>query len=67
MAKFLREILQAREPAFSQAIRQLEGMTGRRGTDVAYVADILARAHAVMRQIGLDPADTTALELYKAL
>lgn len=67
MTNFLRTILDAKEPHYTQAIRQLEGMTGRKATDVAYTADVMARAHAVMRQLGLDPKDTTALELYRAL
>lgn len=67
MAKFLRDILGAKEPMFSMAIRSLEKRTGNHGRDVAYVGDIIERAHRVMRQLGLDPADTTALELYKAL
>lgn len=67
MAKFLREILDAKEPHYTQAIRQLEALTGRKAVDVAYTADIMARAHAVMRQLGLDPKDTKPLELYKAL
>ncbi len=67
MTKFLREILDAKEPLFSQAIRSLENMTGKKGIDVAYTADIMGRAHHVMRQLGLDTADTLAEELYKAL
>ncbi len=67
MAKFLRTLIDASEPMFTATIRQLEALTGHKATDIAYIADITARAHAVMRQIGLDPADTSELELYKAL
>ncbi len=67
MAKYLRQLLDAKEPLFSTSIRQLESMTGNRGIDVTYLADITARAHAVMRKIGLDTADTTERELYQAL
>lgn len=67
MARFLRDILDAPEPMFSAAIRQLEQQTGSKGIDVAYIATIIERAHRVMRQLGLDPSDTTAFELYKAL
>jgi sugar/nucleoside kinase (ribokinase family) len=67
MAKFLRQILDAKEPLFSQAIRSLENMTGKKGVDVAYAADIMSRAHHSMRQMGLDPSDTLAVELYRAL
>ena len=67
MAKFLQKLLDAKEPMFSTTLRQLESMTGRRGVDVAYIADITQRAHSVMRRLGLDVADTTKMELYKAL
>lgn len=67
MAKFLQKLLDAKEPLFTSTLRQLESMTGKQGVDVAYIADITARAHSVMRRLGLDTADTTKLELYKAL
>lgn len=67
MAKFLQEILQAREPLFSAALSKLELAAGRDGLDVRLIGDIMARAHTVMRRIGLDPTDTTERELYGAL
>lgn len=67
MAKFLQDLLQAEEPMFTTALRQLERATGHSGVDVRLISDIITRAHHVMRQIGLDPADTTADELYHAL
>jgi ribokinase len=67
MAKFLQDLLQAEEPLFTTALRQLERAAGHSGVDVRLISDVIMRAHHVMRQIGLDPADTTALELYNAL
>lgn len=67
MARFLSQILGANEPLFSHNLRRLEKMTGGSGIDVRLIADMTHRAHAVMRRLGLDPADTTALELYRAL
>ncbi len=67
MAKFLKDLLGSNEPLFALTIQQLEAMTGRKSIDIAYMADITHRAHTVMREIGLDPADTTEQELYKAL
>jgi ribokinase len=67
MAKFLQDLLQAEEPLFTTALRQLERATGHSGVDVRLISDVIMRAHHVMRQIGLDPADTTALELYNSL
>lgn len=67
MAKFLQTLLGSNEPLFALTFQQLEAMTGRKSVDIAYMADITQRAHAIMRTLGLDPADTTELELYKAL
>ena len=67
MAKFLQDLLEAEAPLFTTALRQLERATGHSGVDVRLISDIITRAHRVMRQIGLDPADTTADELYNAL
>jgi ribokinase len=67
MAAFLRKLLDAKEPMFSLSLRHLEKITGHKGVDVAYIADITHRAHSVMRSMGLDTADTKPLELYRAL
>lgn len=67
MARFLQNILKAEEPLFSYAVQRLEIATGREGVDVRLIADIITRAHRVMRHMGLDPADTTMTELYSAL
>lgn len=67
MAKVLNALIGAPEPMFSIALRELEMMTGHKGIDIAYLADILQRGHALMRAMGLDPADTTARELHSAL
>ncbi|MEO7904312.1 MAG: hypothetical protein ABIR91_00800, partial [Candidatus Saccharimonadales bacterium] len=67
MAKILQDLLQAKEPQFTTALRNLERAAGQSGVDVRLIADISTRAHAVMRQLGLDTADTTAQELSAAL
>ena len=67
MTQTLDVLLAGKEPMFTIALRELEDMTGKKGIDVAYIADIMHRAHALMREIGLDPADTTEHELYSAL
>jgi hypothetical protein len=66
MAK-LAKLLDAKEPLFSQAIKDLEEVTGRKSRDVQLLADITRKAHERMGKLGLDPKDTTARELYKAL
>ena len=67
MSKYLNALFRAKEPMFSLALRSLERRSGNQGTDVRYIADIMQRAHQAMRSMGLDPKDTTRLELYKAL
>lgn len=67
MAKFLRVLLDAREPMFAIAVRDLEMLSGNKSIDIGYMANITERAHERMRSIGLDPSDTTETELYQAL
>ncbi|MDB5178003.1 MAG: putative Ribokinase [Candidatus Saccharibacteria bacterium] len=67
MTKFLQDLLTSTEPLFPQALSQLERSTGNDGVDVRLIADITHKAHDVMRALRLDPADTTARELYLAL
>lgn len=67
MAKFLRDLLDAEEPVFSLALRQLEQASGRPGADAKLIGDITEKAHASIRQMGLDPANTTGREFYQAL
>jgi hypothetical protein len=67
MSKLLSQLLQAREPLFQIAIRDLEKATGHPSTDVRLTAEIVGRVHMKMRELGLDPRDTTGRELYQAL
>ncbi len=67
MTKFLQGLLTSNEPLFPVVLQQLETSTGHDGVDVRLIADITQAAHTVMRQLRLDPADTTAHELYLAL
>lgn len=67
MAKFLRDLLEAEEPLFSLSLKQLEKSSGHHGIDTKLIGEILEKAHASMRALGLDPADTTGREFYGAL
>ncbi len=67
MAKFLSDLLDAEEPIFTQAIRQLEEVSGRHGADVKLIGDITAMAHENLRELGLNPAASTGEEVYYAL
>lgn len=63
----LSRLLQAKQPLFDRTITQLEAQTHNRSTDAELIAEILEKAHDRMRQLKLDPADTTGKELYRAL
>jgi len=66
MAK-LAKLLDATEPLFSVAIRDLEKITQNRSTDVILLSEIIHKAHNRMNRLNLDPLDTTAKELFHAL
>ena len=67
MATFLSDLLGAIEPLFSMSINQLEKASGQTGADVRLIADIIKKTHGKMKQLGLDPNDTTGTELYQSL
>jgi hypothetical protein len=67
MSKFLSDLLDAEEPTFTTAIKQLEDVSGRSGADVKLIGDITAMAHENLRQLGLNPAASTGEEVYQAL
>lgn len=66
MAGFLRDLLDADEPVFSLSLRQLEQASGEQGRDVQLIGDIIQKIRYSTAQLGLDPNDTTGLELYAA-
>lgn len=67
MAHTLKQLLGNDHPLFSANLAALERAVGNDGVDVQLLGDILERGHKVLRNLGLDPADTTGIEAYKAL
>ncbi|HXR49859.1 MAG TPA: hypothetical protein VN778_02430 [Verrucomicrobiae bacterium] len=67
MTRFLSEILQAPEPFFRLGLRKLEAANGHPSTDIRFSTEVMHASQAKLRQLGLDPHDTTAEELYHAL
>lgn len=67
MSNFLSRILSNDHPLFTRTIAEFERASGNSGVDTKLIGDITQRAHAAMRSIGVDPADTSAEELYHAL
>lgn len=67
MSKMLRYLLEAEEPLFTQSLRELEFLTGKKAVDVKLTADVIERTHLAVRGLGLDSNDSTDKELYFAL
>jgi len=67
MTRILREIIGGREPTFSNRIKELEDLTGRRTLDIELTADMLAKLSDATKKLKLDPFDTTPEEIYAAL
>lgn len=67
MSKFLRDLLDAEEPVFSMALKQLEAASGNNGTDAKLVGDITQKMHDALSKLGLDSHDVTGQEAYAAL
>ncbi|MCA9325026.1 hypothetical protein KDA23_03100 [Candidatus Saccharibacteria bacterium] len=67
MTRVLAELLGAVQPAFQAGLRKLEQASGHESTDVRLTADITQAGKRKLRELGLDPSDTTGRELYQAL
>ena len=67
MSKILADLLQATQPLFSQALQQLEDASGNSGEDVRLTADIVETFNKKVKELGLDPTDSTGPEIYRAL
>lgn len=61
------DLLGASEPMFTGVIQQLERMSGDPNIDVRLTAEIATKVNQKIRELGLDPTDTTAKELYHGL
>lgn len=67
MTRVLSELLGAPEPAFGLQLRQLENSAGRPSADIRLTAEVQGGVQAKLKELGLDPRDTTGRELYTAL
>lgn len=67
MTRMLSQLLDAKEPQFRLGIRQLEQASGGSNSDIRLSTDIIQRVNEKIRDLGLDPSDTTAEELYHTL
>src|SRR6266702_4317277 len=67
MTRFLSQTLGAEEPIFGLAVQDLERASGHQSTDIRLSTEIVQQTQEKIRQLGLDPRDTTGPELYRAL
>src|SRR5690606_28048616 len=67
MARILKDLLANNHPLFLMNIARLEKATGGAGIDVRLIGEVTDKSNHAMRSLGLDPANTTAKELYMAL
>ena len=67
MTRVLSELLGAREPAFRQGVASLEKAHGHPSADIRLTSEVSQIAKVKIRQLGLDPSDTTPEEFYQAL
>ena len=67
MTRVLSELLGATEPMFHRDVSRLEAVSGHTSTDIRLTAEIERATKSKLRELGLDPKDTTGVELYQAL
>ena len=67
MSKTLARLLEQPERVMTETITKLENMAGHPGEDVRLLNEIQLSARHKIAQLGLDPIDTSAEELYHAL
>jgi hypothetical protein len=67
MTRVLSELLGAQEPQFRLSLRQLEQAAGLPSEDIRLSTEVLHKLHDKLRDLNLDPHDTTGRELYAAL
>lgn len=67
MSRVLAELLGANEPSFHLQLKRLEQAAGLPNADIRLATQVMQGTRLKIRQLGLDPADTTGPELYAAL
>lgn len=67
MCKLVAELVGADKQVVGEMFKRLELQCGNPGMDVRLTGEIYGKLHMKMRQLGLDPNDTTPHELYHSL
>jgi hypothetical protein len=67
MSRVLAQLLGANEPGFRQQLDRLEAAAGAPSADIRLMMQVVNETRAKIRELGLDPHDTTGPELFRAL
>jgi len=67
MSRVLAQLMGAAEPQLRAQLMQLERAAGLPGADIKLMMEVVNGTRAKIRELGLDPHDTTGPELYQAL
>lgn len=67
MSGVLSTLLELQPTQLAATISRLEDASGRPAVDVRLIAQLRSKVHQKLRELGLDPRDTTSNELYGAL
>lgn len=67
MCRLVAELAGADKQVVRETFARLELQSGNPGIDLRLTSEIYGRIHMKMRELGLDPSDTTPHELYQAL
>jgi len=67
MTRVLSELLGAKEPQFRLGLKQLEQAAGLPSEDIRLSSEVQHKTQDKLRELSLDPHDTTGRELYGAL
>lgn len=67
MCKLIADLANADKQVVKEMVHRLEHASGAPGIDIRLTSEIYGKLHIKMRELGMDPQDTTPHELYKAL
>lgn len=67
MSRMLAELLGVSEKLFASDLRRLEISSGSQSEDVRLISDIIRKTKSKTKELGLDPNDSTAAEIYHAI
>ncbi len=67
MSRVIARLMSGGDPSFSKAVDELEIASGRPGVDLQIMSEMAIKVREKIRELGLDPNDTTSQELYAAL